>query len=86
MCYYTILHKQTTCPFWKCPVTLEAKYRYSKINKESREAYFTFAECPIMKNIELPERKRDKKYSCYAFCKMYPCSELSNFEKVISDI
>lgn len=85
MSYYTLVYKQITCPFWKCSVTLKAKYRYSEIDGQKHNAYFTFAECPIMKNLKLPERKRDKKYSCYAFCDMYPCSDLTDFEQIISD-
>ena len=85
MSYYTILHKQIVCPFWGCQLTLEGKYRYSEEEGHEHEAKFSFAECPIIRNNRLPERKRDKSLSCYAYCKIYPCEALDDFEPTISE-
>lgn len=83
MSYYTILHKQIVCPFWKCKLTLQGKYRFPENEENEYIAKFTTAKCPIMENLRLPERKRDKELSLYMFCDMYPCKELSNFEPII---
>lgn len=79
MGYYTILHKQIKCPFWKCNITLKGKYYYSEEPGHEYEAHFSSARCPIMDNIRLPEHKRDKELSCYPICPMHPCNELDNF-------
>lgn len=83
MAYYTILHRYITCPFWKVKVTLEGKYYYNEEPGHEYEARFSSAQCPIVKNIQLPKHKRDKELSYYPFCKMDPCEELHNFEPVV---
>ncbi len=83
MSYYTILHKPINCPFWNCKITLQAKYRYLDNEGHKNEARFVSAKCPIMENIHLPERKRNKKLSMYMFCKIYPCKALHDFEPLI---
>lgn len=83
MSYYTILYKYIKCPFWRAEIALEGKYYYSEDPGREYEARFSVAQCPIIKNINLPERKRDKELSYYPFCRMHPCDELYNFEPII---
>lgn len=81
MGYYTILHKQIKCPFWKCKLVLQGKYRF--LENDGYIAKFSSTKCPIIENLHLPERKRDKDLSFYMFCRMYPCDALHDFEPVI---
>ncbi len=83
MAFYTIHHRFVECPFWKTEVALEGKYYYSEEPGHEYEAYFSNAQCPIIRNIRLPEHKRDDRYKYYPLCHLHPCAELHNFEPLI---
>lgn len=83
MGYYTILHKTIKCPFWNCELTLQGKYRFPENEEHGYIARFSSAKCPIIENLHLPERKRNKDLSIYMFCRMHPCKALQDFEPVI---
>ena len=79
---YTLSYKHIICPIWNCEVTLSAKYYLDESNEHIGE--FTYAECPIVENSKLPERKQDKRLSCYPSCRIYPYDELSSFSSKIN--
>lgn len=66
---YTLECHYGECPIWKDTVKIIGKYRFID---PARPHYTKFvnAECEIVKNIRLPERKRDKRLSLYRFCSM----------------
>ncbi len=78
---YTIDYKHIKCPAWDCEVTLSAKY-YLDENDKSK-AHLAYAECPIVENSKLPEKKQNKQLSYYPSCRIYPCKEISNFASTI---
>lgn len=47
------------------------------------EAKFLYATCPILENLRLPARKRDRKYEYFPFCNHQPCELLEDFKQVI---
>lgn len=83
MSYYTIVYKSVICPFWKDEIILEGKYRYNEEPGHEYEARFSSAQCPIIKNLHLPMRKRDKKFSYYPSCPIEYCEKLHDFESII---
>lgn len=83
MRYYTLLSKRIKCPFWKCNLTLQGKYYFLEEKGHEFEARFSKAKCPIIENNKLPNRELNKELALFAFCRIYPCEELTNFEPLI---
>lgn len=83
MVYYTLVYKPGICPVWLDKVTITAKYRYSEDTEKPYSAIFVCAECEIVKNLHLPESKRDKRLELYAFCGQEKCPLLKGFPEEI---
>ncbi len=66
---YTLVHHYGECPIWKDKVCISGKYRLPDLERPYYTR-FVSAECEIVKNIRLPEHKRDKRLSLYSFCSM----------------
>lgn len=78
--YYTLKHKTCDCPLWPTKVKITGKYR---IREDDKSAYFTGAECEIVRNLHLPKKKRNKELEMFCYCNYADCPCLKDFEKEI---
>lgn len=81
MSFYTLKHKTMQCPLWPTKVRITGKYR---IREDDKSAYFTGAECEIVRNLHLPKMKKNKNLELYAYCNYNNCPCLKDFPKDIT--
>ena len=72
MGYYTVLHKTIICPFWKCKLTLQGKYRFSANDEHGYIARFSSAKCPLSKILICQKENVIKIYPSICFAKCIP--------------
>mgnify|MGYP001221516998 CR=1 FL=1 len=83
MQYCTLIGKRIHCSFWNIDLSISGKYKFTNNCTNPNEAEFLYGICPIIENNKLPEHKRNRTLVLYAFCKNYPCNELSSFKPLI---
>lgn len=79
---YTTIGKRVTCPAFKEPVTLSAKYHFTDNPDNPYELYFANATCPVIENSKLPPYDQDEEWK-YIHCPTGGCNLLLSFPDII---
>lgn len=83
MSFTTISTKRVICPLWNEEISLRGKYLLSEEAGHQYEAKFLSVTCPIVENLSLPQRKRNKDFDLFRYCDRHPCEAMKGFKPII---